>query len=185
MRSITPPLPKMTQREHQSGPASCALVYEPWAYDRHPEERRQKLRLVLEKSILAAGFAPLSELEDGGFQHGMAMAESSTTRDGGRRIIVHVKHHPYRSGGTSMMLAGLTLGIIPGWETYPVYTVDFVRYEGGRQVAASTCVIQQTDMAHLVLLPFIWLNWMVPSSEDEFRKAIASRLHVAGTTKAP
>ena len=74
------------------------------------------------------------------------------------------------------MLSGISLGIIPGWETYDVYEVKVARYQGGRLLKSSEHTIKQTDRFHLVLLPVFWLNFMQPSAAEEFRRVIASDL---------
>jgi hypothetical protein len=184
--SISPSLPPNTTHPSHSAPMAYTLVYDPpsyaWTYDVNdtmhvhgsprpwvPKERAKWSKLVAEVCV-AAGYSP-AEVD--------LKRQPTGTGNTGTYLVARVTCGKDTYGSAATYITGLTLGLIPSWESWQSYTVNTTLYLDGVSVHDESHAVMSRDVAHLLILPFFWLNFVLPSERDRIKEIIRCALSSA------
>lgn len=184
LHKTDPPLPARFAAAASKEPLSYALLYDlpsPDAGDyRYARRMRDRLAALLSRSVAAAGFSQAHELSLHELSlvgvSAQAVAESLASAGSERVFIVRVESTPWPTGSNgAAAVSGLTLGLIPTWETMTTYVVESARYEAARRQSVMTHTIKETQLFGIIFLPISWMT-LTSTADRELEKTIRAGL---------
>lgn len=106
-------------------------------------------------------------------KHDCGANRVSSSDDAGLRIDVEYRG-AYAGTRPQDWLTGLSLGLIPSWRTEKdVWSISFEDSSSGIRTRYS---VDELDVSHLILTPFVWVSFIQKDGEREYKKALNNYL---------